>query len=159
MASSSFPSSSPRKSIACPGAPLPARISAAISAPPASGAMFCNAIVMSLSPSASKRSVWQRDRMVGNKRSLAWLTSRKYVPTGGSSSDLSSAFAPLRSRSSAESMITARLSASPGRLVSELCKLRIWSTLMLRFSSAEGAASSPSLGASFGKRLITRISG
>ena len=79
--------------------------------------------VMASSPSLRKSSRRQRERMVGSSRPGAWLTSRKTVLAGGSSSILSKALAPSRSRSSTESMTTARQSDSAGRQAEEIAEL------------------------------------
>ena len=68
---------------------------------------------------ASSSSDWksrrrQRDRIVGSSRPGAWLTRKKIVFAGGSSSIFSSALAADFSRSSMESMTTTRHGDSAG---------------------------------------------
>ncbi len=70
----------------------------------------------SSSPSAWKRNVRQRERIVGSRRLGAWLTARNSVFGGGSSRFLRKALAALRFRSSAASTMMTRQSDSAGRV-------------------------------------------
>ena len=90
---------------------------------------------MSLSLTVGKRRTRQRDLIVGNSRAGLCATSRKYVPTGGSSRLFSRAFAAFLSRSSAGSIIIARFSPMVGRVLSRLCMARTWEIRIERASS------------------------
>jgi hypothetical protein len=100
--------SRPRQPSARPGAPWPASASAAISSAGASGKAKRKACSIAPRSSGPRRRSRQRERMVGSSRSGLWLTRKKTVLAGGSSRLLSRALAAAGSRSSIESMTTAR---------------------------------------------------
>ena len=69
---------------------------------------------MASSSSDWKSSLLQRERIVGSRRPGAWLTRKKIVLAGGSSSIFSRAFAADFSRSSMESITTTRQGDNAG---------------------------------------------
>jgi hypothetical protein len=96
IARSSAAISSPAKRIACPGAPFAIAASASISSASRSVSAARSTFALSASsPAREKRSIRQRERIVGSSRPGAWLTSRKIVDVGGSSRFLRRALAPV----------------------------------------------------------------